>query len=193
MGGGEVAERLVDGMGDNWRYPTTRSTIGSGKCAVVRVRGRMSLSGQVHVCHCACVSTASGHVYYLPTQVRYAACVSTRSFLEWIGGPEEREPLLPVLLPPMCLNRCVLAGHEIQRYTVGKRRVSIAGPRHSDGLLGLRHLCFSVCLRPQLIVNDSTGHGRTARGVRPSCVASPQRRRWGQSNLLICSRRGTTG
>lgn len=62
--------------------------------------------------------TTCGRVAYYPRpppQVRYAACVSTRSFLEWIGGPEEREPLLPVLLPPMCLNRCVLAGRVLAR------------------------------------------------------------------------------
>ncbi|GLI70399.1 hypothetical protein VaNZ11_015182 [Volvox africanus] len=58
---GQVAERLADGMGDNW------------------------------------------------SQVRYAACVSTRSLLEWLGEGEEREALMPVLLPPMCLNRYYVA------------------------------------------------------------------------------------
>ncbi len=38
--------------------------------------------------------------------MRYAACVSTRSLLEWLGDGEDREALMPVLLPPMCLNRC---------------------------------------------------------------------------------------
>ncbi|GIL88525.1 hypothetical protein Vretifemale_16489 [Volvox reticuliferus] len=58
---GQVAERLADGMGDNW------------------------------------------------SQVRYAACVSTRSLLEWLEEGEEREALMPVLLPPMCLNRYYVA------------------------------------------------------------------------------------
>ncbi|KAG2428503.1 hypothetical protein HXX76_011620 [Chlamydomonas incerta] len=49
------------------------------------------------------------------SQVRYAACVSTRSLLEWLGEGPEREALMPVLLPPMCLNRYYVA-EGVRRY-----------------------------------------------------------------------------
>ncbi|PNH01665.1 hypothetical protein TSOC_012431 [Tetrabaena socialis] len=42
------------------------------------------------------------------SQVRYAACVSTRSLLEWLGEGDAREAVLPVLLPSMILNRLEL-------------------------------------------------------------------------------------
>ncbi|KAG2450944.1 hypothetical protein HYH02_004216 [Chlamydomonas schloesseri] len=49
------------------------------------------------------------------SQVRYAACVSTRSLLEWLGEGPDREALMPTLLPPMCLNRYYVA-EGVRRY-----------------------------------------------------------------------------
>ncbi|GFR51159.1 hypothetical protein Agub_g13515, partial [Astrephomene gubernaculifera] len=89
----EVAERLADGMGDNW------------------------------------------------SQVRYAACVSTRALLEWLGEGEEREALMPVLLPPMCLNRYYVAegvrlfAQETWRRVMGcGGRAAVA--RHAGAVVG---------------------------------------------------------
>lgn len=41
------------------------------------------------------------------SQVRYASCVSARSFMKWLGP--DRDVVLPILLPPMCLNRYYVA------------------------------------------------------------------------------------
>jgi hypothetical protein len=44
------------------------------------------------------------------TQVRYAACIGTRALLLAIKAvqPALLDGLLPHLVPPLCLNRCVL-------------------------------------------------------------------------------------
>ncbi len=71
----------------------------------------------------------------------------------------------------------------IQCYTVGKSRGSITGPRHSDGLLGLRHepgelktRDSAVCKRPVLVMQDtdivSAEYERIARKWIGTCCAS---------------------
>jgi hypothetical protein len=45
--------------------------------------------------------------YCASVQVRYAASVATRTFMQCVG-PEQQEQFLPALTGPMCLNRCVM-------------------------------------------------------------------------------------
>lgn len=50
-------------------------------------------------------STDASTQSHLTRQVRYQACVSTRTFMLALGSPEAREPFFRDLLGPMCLNR----------------------------------------------------------------------------------------
>ncbi|EFJ51820.1 hypothetical protein VOLCADRAFT_120428 [Volvox carteri f. nagariensis] len=112
---GQVAERLADGMGDNW------------------------------------------------SQVRYAACVSTRSLLEWLEEGEEREALMPVLLPPMCLNRYYVA-EGVRLYAQETwRRVMGDGGRAAVA----RHINFVVAH----YILQSRANNHAVREAACACIA----------------------
>jgi hypothetical protein len=65
-------------------------------------------AGAAYACCCTTqvIAPASDHLLRLVVpQVRYAACVATRTFMKCVGQ-EEQQRFLPTLTGPMCLNRC---------------------------------------------------------------------------------------
>ena len=85
--------------------------------ATLRNVARVSLSlcyTYMYMYTCTCIHAwHDGHAYMYDnigltvciTQVRMSSSVATRVFLTQLPSIEAREPYLPILLPPLCLNR----------------------------------------------------------------------------------------
>jgi len=92
----EVAVRLADGLSDTW------SQVGPRPAAAARPhsrpRPRSASTPPPTPPHPAPPAGCA-------PQVRFAACVATRTFLQLLESQDVRAAILPILLGPMCLQR----------------------------------------------------------------------------------------